>query len=184
MNNPTDYVDDFDFFFDIDRDPSLKCLEILITIYHNGNICFQGYFTTNKGKFDVDSCQFKVTPEPNDKYRDIFNGWKVEYNILDIETTVTVYSPNRTDPSGPYTRCRWLMDTIEFLAQKLIPTATIQSAFFDSTDGTDDYVTKTTTNINHIAIAQKSDIITPGSSEPATKAMLSFSGLMDIPGIS
>jgi hypothetical protein len=177
-NDPVNYHDDFDYFFGIDRDANSRCEEITVYVYKDGSICFQGFFTTNKGKFDVDSCLFKVTPAPDDDYRDIFDKWKIEYNILDV-AKVTVKSPNvdHLPTTYTYTRCRWLYDVIEFLAQKLIPTASVASLFF--TDDYD-YVVKKVSSIDHIVIAQKMDIIRPTSTEPATKAMLSFSGLMDI----
>lgn len=173
--------DDFDYFFTIDRDRNLRCNEITFNVYYNSELCFKGYFSVNKGKFDVDACKFSVTPEPDDKYRLIFDKWKVEYNILEkvgAVYTIPEVTVKSTNPLvSDYTRCRNLLDVLEFLAQKLIPGATIQSLFF--TDATD-YVTLQPNNNLKTVIAQKSDILTPASSEPASKGMISFSTMMDI----
>jgi hypothetical protein len=177
INDASNGIDDFNYFFNIDRNTNTRCNELEIKIYNNGILCYTGYFSVNKGSFDVDNCKFIVTPETDDKYRDIFDKWNEEVNIIGKTLAVTVQSPNIVFPTAPYTRCMWMLDIIEYLCQQLIPSATISSDFF--TFATDCVTLDTNKNLN-IAIAQKSDIVTPSSSEPATIAMLSFSQMMDI----
>ena len=78
-----------------------------------------------------------------------------------------------------------MLDVIEFLAEKIYdPTgvigaaAVVSATFF--TDSPNNYVTQSTQRLKYLTIAQKSDIIRPASTDPATTAMMSWNELMDI----
>ena len=157
---------------------ALDCQEIIIEIeqkdsaantYHN---YWTGYFTTADGAWDLDNSTFDVTPLPYDDYRHFDINGDFEYNILDIATSVTTIAAGIS-----YTRNRWLIDAIEFLADKMVTGIIVSSDFFSDTTN---YVTGIASRVNFLTIAQKSDIKRPTSSGPATQAKLSFNEMMDI----
>ena len=168
--------DDFDLIYMVEQvDP---CTEIVLTIeqrdsgaatYHT---YWEGYFSTTDGKFDLDNCTFDVSFKTYDNYKLFEQYGDVEYNILDIATVVTT-----TTRSFTYTRNRWLIDVIEYLADKIIPGVSVTSSFFN--DATNP-VTGIASRTNLLTIAQKSDIKRPTSSNPATVANLSWNELMHI----
>jgi hypothetical protein len=71
----------------------------------------------------------------------------------------------------------WLWDVIEYLANKIVPGVTVTSEFF--TNATNP-VTLDSNHLLYLTIAQKSDILRPTSTDPASSAMLSWEKLMDI----
>lgn len=125
-----------------------------------------------EGRFDLDNCFFEVTPKPYDNYAEFDNKGDDELDILDVVPAVTVIAGSVT-----YTRNRWLMDVIEYLALNIAPAATVSSDFFTTATN---YVTTTTNRLTGLVIAQKSDIKRPTSSNPANNAMLSWNELMNI----
>ena len=130
-----------------------------------------GQFSTTDGKFDLDRCTFDITPLPDDIYSDFIDKGNTEYNILTLPL-VTTHTSGFT-----YTRNRWLIDVIEYIAEQIVPGVIVTSRFF--TEATN-YVTGIENRMTLLTIAQKSDIKRPGSSNPATIAMLSFNELMEI----
>lgn len=142
---------------------------------------WEGYFSTTHGEFDLDNCTFTVNPLADDDYVDILDKADLQYNILDAGSAVTTRAiQGLIDVT--YTRNRWLTDVIDYLASDatvgIIPGCTISYDFF--TDTPDNYVTQHDNHLTLLTIAQKSDIIRPTSSNPATSAMMSWNELMDI----
>jgi hypothetical protein len=165
---------DFDMFYAIwEIDPAS---EIIFTINRAGILYWSGYFTPTDGKFDNDKCLFEITPLQKDDYADILVNAKIQYNILSIIPPVTTRAlMGSIDVT--YTRNRWLIDVIEYLADKIKPGVVVASEFFTN------IINPATLNANHLnylTIAQKSDIKRPTSSDPATSAMLSWKELMEI----
>lgn len=168
--------DDFDIFYMIEQ--ASPCTDILFEIqqkdsgantYHT---YWNGHFSTTDGRFDLDRCSFEITPLVMDDYTDFLERGDEEFNILDIVTTVTTEAG-----AVSYTRNRWLMDVIEYIAQQIVPAANIVSEFFTADL---DPVTLYDNPWKYVTIAQKSDIKRPTSTDPATTAMLSFNELMHI----
>lgn len=177
--------DDFNLFYGFEQtDP---CETIYLLILRDTEIYWEGYFSTSDGEWDLDAQTFTVTPTVLDNYNEFLEDGDVEYNILDYEfynvypkVTTNVYYAGVYDET--YTRNIWLKDVIEYLVQKIDPAmnwadTSIYSEFFN--DATN-YVTGITNHYDLITIAQKSDIKRPSASDPATKAMISFKGLMEI----
>lgn len=164
---------DFDLLYGVEVvDP---CGKLLLLIERNGDYYWDGYFSTTDGKFDLDNCTFEVTPLPNDDYEFLYENADIQYNILDIATVVT--TDVNTVFTETYDRNRWLTDVIDFLADKINPGGNTSYTFFTDTPN---YVTLAANKLTLLTIAQKSDIINPGSTEPATTAMMSWNELMFI----
>lgn len=174
----TFYGDDFDLFYAAELVDS--CGKIIYEIELNSNPYWDGCFSTTDGTFDLDKCTFEISPLQNDYYVDILDRAGNQYNILGMGSPVTVKAMINGSPLN-YTRNRWLSDIIEYLGTNatdgIKPGATISSQFF--TDATN-YVTQETNHLTLLTIAQKSDILRPTSSNPATNAMLSWNQLMEI----
>lgn len=138
---------------------------------------WEGYFSTTDGDFDIDKCTFEVTPILVDDYADLLNEAKTQYDILTISPTVTTTKVIYGTPDIIYDRNRWLLDVIEFSADKIVTGVSVSSDFF--TDATNP-ITLNPNKLLYLTIAQKSDIIRPTSTNPATTAMLSWNELTDI----
>jgi len=173
------YGDDFELFNLVEIVDNCQQLMFEIKRRISGTDTYEtywlGYFSTTEGSFDLDNCTFDVTPLTYDNYMVFDEHGDDEYNILDIPTSVTTHVNYNT--SYTYTRNRWLMDVIEFLADKIVPGINVSSIILDSTYN---YLTGGDNVYNLLTIAQKSDIKRPTSSNPATIAMLSYNELMDI----
>lgn len=178
--------DDWLLFLDIEQNDPCERLDFLITKTIEGvtTTYWEGYFSTSDGTPDFDKCTFEVTPIVVDDYSDILDEVDLQYNILEIITwvTTTAHLPGSTDKV--YTRNRWLMDVLEFLAEKvydptsvIVGPAVVNSTFL--TDATNP-VTLDTNRLTYLTIAQKSDIIRPSSTNPASMALLSWKELMSI----
>lgn len=177
--------DDWDLIWGFEQIDSCEKLYLTITRTVAGvtDTYWEGYFSTADGKFDIDNCTFEVTPIVEDDYTTLFEGADTQYNILDVATIVSTNAYVFGLYDVDYTRNRWLCkldsdNVLEFLADKVIPGVTVTSDFF--TDSPNNYVTLTTNHLLYLTIAQKSDIIRPASTNPATSAMMSFNELMDI----
>ena len=163
--------DDFDLLYFIEQtDP---CSKLLFSIERSGVTYWNGNFSTTDGKFDLDKCTFEITPLPDDDYAPLLDVADAQYNILLVTPIITT----RTITGWIYTRNRLLIDVIEYLAQQIRVGVTLSSSFF--TDATNP-ATLADNDLLHLTIAQKSDIIRPSSSDAATQANLSWSGLMEI----
>ena len=163
--------DDFDLLYFIEQtDP---CSKLLFSIERSGVAYWNGNFSTTDGKFDLDKCTFEITPLPDDDYAPLLDVADAQYNILLVTPIITT----RTITGWIYTRNRLLIDVIEYLAQQIRVGVTLSSSFF--TDATNP-ATLADNDLLHLTIAQKSDIIRPSSSDAATQANLSWSGLMEI----
>jgi hypothetical protein len=154
------------------------CTKILFRITRTGMVdnYWEGYFSTTDGSFDLDNCTFTVNPLPDDDYVLLFDAVDVQYNILDAGDAVTTEAIQGVI-DVTFTRNRWLMDVIEYLADQIKPGVTVSSDFF--TDAIN-YVTQHANHLTLLTIAQKSDIIRPTSSDPATTAMMSWKELTEI----
>ena len=167
--------DDFDLLYFIEQtDP---CSKLLFSIERSGVAYWNGNFTTTDGKFDLDKCTFEVVPLPEDNYTSLFESLGTEYNILLVTPSVTTTAiiPLKTDTI--FTRNRWLFDVIEYIAEQIKPGVTVSSTFFTAATNP---VTLQANKLLYLTIAQKSDILRPTSTDPATQAKLSWKGLMDI----
>lgn len=87
-----------------------------------------------------------------------------------------------------YDRNRYLMAALEYiLSQGDCGITTVRSDFFEWNPVGDapgfttgiNYVTGLANQMNHVTIAQKSDIVTPTSSEPATKGITTLERMLD-----
>ena len=151
-------------------------MEILLTIQKSGADYFQGFFTPKMGNFDMDECTFEVTPLVDDDYANILSNINMQYNLLSFDSPVTTRAIQATK-DVTYTRNRWLWNVIESIAGYLKPGVNVSSSFFN--DATNP-VTLAPNNLTLLTIAQKSDIIRPTSSHPATQALISWNELMEI----
>lgn len=176
--------DDWLYFWDIEQNTPCVKIYFVITKTVEGvtTTYWNGYFSTSDGKFDIDNCTFEVTPILQDDYNDILAGAELEYNILSVTPVVTTTAFVAGVINNVYTRNRWLVDVIEYIADKLITGVNISSTFFTNTDNPVTSPAPLTygNHLRYLTIAQKSDIIRPASSDSATSAMLSWSKLMDI----
>lgn len=177
--------DDWDLIWGFEQiDPCEKhYLTITRTISGVADTYWEGYFSTADGSFDIDNCTFEVTPLVEDDYTDLFKNADTQYNILDVGTVVSTNAYVEGVFDVDYTRNRWLCkldsdNVLEFLCDKVITGVNVSSDFF--TDTPNNYVTGGTNHLLYLTIAQKSDIIRPDSTNPATTAMMSFNELMDI----
>lgn len=163
---------DFDFFYDIDvLDP---CKRVDLTINKDGVLVWEGYFSTSKGKWDLDNCTFEVTPMVSDDYSTILDMADIQYNIL-VGTVVSTHALRGTI-NQVYNRNRWLMDTIEYLALQVAPGAVVSSTFFTAVTNP---VTLGANKLLYLTIAAKSDIKYPNGTA-AYNAYLSWDELMKI----
>jgi hypothetical protein len=179
--------DDYTFFLDIEQNNPCAKIYFHITKTVEGVTAtyWDGYFSTTDGKWDHDKCTFEVTPLANDSYVDILKEADIQYNILDTQPpNISVHAVLINILDHTYTHNRWLLDVIEFLAEKIYdptgsigPAAVISATFFTANTN---YVTQSVNNLKYLTIAQKSDIIRPASSNPATTAMMSWNEMMDI----
>lgn len=169
-------ADDFDLFYSAEiADP---CGKILFLIEREDVYYWDGYFSTTDGRFDLDNCTFEVTPLPDDDYVLLMDEQKIQYNMINIsDIDAPVITTNIYGTATTYTRNRFLIDVIAYLADQMLPGVTLSSDFFTEA------INPATLNTNHLlylTIAQKSDIIRPASSDPATTAMISWQELMEI----
>jgi hypothetical protein len=175
--------DDWTYFWDIEQNSPCTDIDFLITKTVSGvtTTYWEGYFSTSDGRFDIDKCTFEVTPLVYDDYTDLLDKEELQHNILSVAPIVTTQAFVPTVMNVTYTRNRWLVDVIEYLAADatygIIPGATVSCTFFTAVTN---YVTLAANTLNYLTIAQKSDIIRPASSNPATTAMMSWKELMDI----
>ncbi len=176
-------IDDFALLWAIENSDSCAVIYLTITRTVEGvaDTYWEGYFSTTDGTFDIDKCTFEVTPLVLDDYNEILENAEKEYNLFlgvdnDIETEAIRGAIHYT-----YSRNMWLMDVIEYLAGDatagIAPGCSVSSDFFSE-------ATNPATGLDNelllLTIAAKSDIMFPAASDPATSAMLSWNGLMDI----
>lgn len=180
--------EDWDLFWGIENaDPdAVLYLDIHKIIGGVTETYWEGFFSTTDGKFDIDRCTFEVTPTVNDDYTGILEGADIQYNILyDPYYTIPVITCHALVVGSIdeyYTRTRRFFNsagnnTLEYLAQKLIPGVAVVSTFFsDALNPVDGETNK----MRYLTIAQKSDIIRNDSSTAATSAMISWNEMMNI----
>ena len=174
LNNHS--ADDFELFYMVETiDP---CTDILYEIrqkdsgaatYH---VYWNGHFSTTDGRFDLDQCNFQITPKPYDNYKYFTENGDIQYNILSVTPTITTRTYTTT-----YSRNRFVIDVIEYLADKVIPGVTVTSWFLNNVNNP---VIGGVNQYQYLTIAQKSDIKRPSSTNPATQSLLSFNELMRI----
>lgn len=171
--------DDFDFFYAIEL--IAPCAYLYYEIYREGDLYWDGYFSTTDGTPDLDKCTFEVIPKANDDYGAILDKADLQYNILSVSPIISTRAYTSGTAYIDYTRNRWLLDVIEYLGTDVtagvMPGANVSSDFF--TDATNP-VTLNDNGLLYLTIAQKSDIIRPASTDPSSTAMLSWNELMDI----
>lgn len=152
------------------------CQSLYLTIYKDGAVYWEGSFTTGQGEWDHDAKTFTVTPSVIDAY----SSWEAEgdkeYNLLTLDKVNTVYDDGSVQTT--YDRTILLWDVIEYLAQQLFGAGvTVVSEFL--TNATNP-ITQIANRYNYLTISQKSDILYPTSSNPATIGMMSWNGLTKI----
>jgi len=169
--------DDFSLFYLIEA--TTPCERLILEIeqkdsgadtYHE---YWTGYFSTSDGVFDLDNCTYDITPKPYDDYINFDLYGEQQHNILTVVPTTVTAKTYEYD----YTRCRWLIDVIEYLVESIEPTATVVSWFLNNATNP---VLGGVNQYQHLMIAQKSDIKRPLSSNPATVGMMSFKEMMEI----
>ncbi len=173
-------ANDFDLFYAAEQaDPCGKIL-FRITRIDMVDDYWDGFFSTTDGTFDLDNCTFAVNPKADDDYVAIYDLVDLQHNILSAGSAVTTRAVQGII-DVTFKRNRWLSDVIDYLAADasygIMPGCTVSSDFFT------DALNPVTLHANHLTlltIAQKSDIIRPTSSDPATSAMMSWAELMDI----
>jgi hypothetical protein len=165
---------DYDLFYAYETaDP---CQTLYLTIYKDGDIYWKGFFTTGQGEWDFDAKTFTVTPQVIDDYTDWETKGDTEHAILALSRVDTVYSDGAL--TATYDRTILLMDVIEYLAQQVFGAGvTVVSEFLSNATNP---ITQIANRYNYLTIAQKSDILYPTSSNPATKGLMSFNGMMEI----
>lgn len=97
INDASRNISDFTYFSNIELGGN-ACAEIKLEIkvlcsgqYANE---WDGYFSTGAGRHDFDNCRFEVKPEPDDKYRCIFDKWETKKNIFDYGTEQIISKGN------------------------------------------------------------------------------------------
>jgi hypothetical protein len=165
---------DYDLFYAYETaDP---CQTLYLTIYKDGDIYWKGFFTTGQGEWDFDAKTFTVTPQVIDDYTVWETEGDKEHAILALSRVDTVYSDGAL--TATYDRTILLMDVIEYLAQQVFGAGvTVVSEFLSNATNP---ITQIANRYNYLTIAQKSDILYPTSSNPATKGLMSFNGMMEI----
>lgn len=149
---------------------------LYLTIYKDGAVYWEGSFTPSQGDWDFDAKTFTVTPSVVDAYSDWEAKGDKEYEILALPRVDTIYDNGAI--STTYDRTILFMDVIEYLAQQVFsPTVTVVSEFLSNATNP---ITQIANRYNYLTIAQKSDILYPTSSNPATKGLMSFNGVMEI----
>jgi hypothetical protein len=175
-------ADDFTLLWTIESLNPCARLDLTITKTLSGVVTtyWEGYFSTTDGIFDIDRCTFEVIPLLDDEYNTILENAEKEYNILTVTHNIQTKAIRGTI-SYTYSRNMWLMTVIRYLANDatigISPGCTVSSTFFENATNP---ATASDNDLLFLTIAQKSDIMYPGSSEPATSAMLSWNGLMGI----
>lgn len=165
---------DYDLFYAYEvADP---CQTLYLTIYKDGDIYWEGFLTTGQGEWDFDEKTFTVTPQVIDDYTDWEEEGDTEHDILSISRVNTVFDDGSI--SQTYDRTILLMDVIEYLAQQVFGAGvTVVSEFLSNAINP---ISQIGNRYNYLTISQKSDILYPTSSNPATKGLMSFNGLMEI----
>jgi hypothetical protein len=162
---------------------SLDCQDLLLRIEQKNSgantwhTYWEGHFATSDGKFDLDQCTYDITPLPYDDYVNFDINSDKEYNILAGVPTVVTTTILRDGVTYTYTRNRWLIDVIEYIAQQIVPAVTVTSNILNTGYN---YVTETANKYNLLTIAHKSDIKRPTATNPANIGMMSWNSLMDI----
>lgn len=165
---------DYDLFYAYEvADP---CQVLYLTIYKDGAVYWEGSLTTGQGEWDFDAKTFTITPSVIDAYTDWEAEADKEYDILALSRVNTVYDDGGATTT--YDRTILFMDVIEYLAQQVFsPTVTVASEFLSNATNP---ITQIANRYNYLTIAQKSDILYPTSSNPATKGLMSWNGLTEI----
>jgi hypothetical protein len=152
------------------------CQMLYLTIYKDGAIYWECFFTTGQGEWDFDAKTFTITPQVIDDYTDWEAEGDTEHDILALSRVDTVYSDGAL--MATYDRTILLMDVIEYLSQQVFGAGvTVVSEFLSNVTNP---ITQIANRYNYLTIAQKSDILYPTSSNPATKGLMSFNGMMEI----
>jgi len=155
------------------------CEYIYLLILKDGDVYWEGYFSTSMGKWDLDNQTFTVTPIVIDDYTDWDDFGKDEVNFLDAAIIPHDVAHIATTHTASYTydSNRWLIDVITVLGNHVFGTINLETDFFTVTPN---YVTGLPNKYTLLTIAQKSDIKRPTASSEATVANLSFMELMEI----
>jgi hypothetical protein len=149
---------------------------LYLTIYKDGAIYWEGFFTPSMGEWDLDAKTFTVTPDVVDDYTDWEAEGDKEYEILALSRVDTILDNGAE--SITYDRTILLIDVIEYLAGQVFGAGvTVVSEFLSNATNP---ITGIGNRYNYLTIAQKSDILYPTSSNPATKGLMSFNGMMEI----
>jgi hypothetical protein len=152
------------------------CQTLYLTIHKDGAVYWEGYFSPSKGEWDFDAKTFTITPSVIDDYTDWESEGDMEYEILALTRVNTIYDNGAEQTT--YDRTILLADVIQYLAEQVFsPTVTVVSEFLSNATNP---ITGIGNRYNYLTIAQKTDILYPTSSNPATKGPMSWNGLMEI----
>lgn len=175
---------DYDLFYQLEQDQPCRRFYLTINKIVAGviTVYWEGYFATSMGKWDHDQCTFEVTPLPNDDYADMLDKADDPISLLTLSDVAVNAKIGVTN--NLFTRNKWLYDPLEAtdgaiqqVLDQITDGLTAHSEFF--TDVVNQ-VTLATNHINHLTIAQKSDIIRPASTDRAGVFEISWNELMNI----
>lgn len=165
---------DYDLLYAYEVDD--PCQVLYLTIYKDGALYWEGFFTTGQGEWDFDAKTFTITPSVIDDYTDWEAEGDKEYQILALSRVNTIYNDGADIIT--YDRTILLMDVIEYLAQQTFsPAVTVVSEFLSNATNP---ITGISNKYNYLTIAQKSDVIYYDSSNPATNGPMSWNQLAEI----
>lgn len=103
---------------------------------------------------------------------------KIEFNPDDNSTMIT----EKWRYGGNLTNGFLLKDVIQGILNNICPTLTVKSDFFQwnpENSSTINYITEEQSQILNLVLFQRSDVKRPNAGQQATKAMVSFNGLMN-----
>lgn len=100
INDKSNNISDFDFFFAFESDKNERCRERFIIVEEkcNGNwsVLHRGKFSMNDGDFDLDKCEIELKVKEVDRYSCIKEKKSEKFNILSVAPIVSTIAPQDT----------------------------------------------------------------------------------------
>lgn len=182
VNDAKNSIADYTFFKNIETGDACASVYIDVEHYCNGAwaIEAQGVFSVRDGSWDDDACTFTVTCTGLTNWNCLTK--EITVNALQASPTVTTHFDEVGYAVTDFTRCRLLSDVIDYVAKGTCPDIVdVISDFFQinpNNPSAINYVTGTPNLYTECTISQKSDTFLPTPVNPATKAPLTWIGLM------
>ncbi len=94
INRKVDNNTDFDYFYEIELAAPCDTISFRIEALCDGlwTVDWTGRFSTGKGKFDLNKCEFTVKAEVVDRYTCVLDYWETELNVLSGATRYSATS--------------------------------------------------------------------------------------------